>query len=269
MVIPERFQRRIDAHMLGNMLDIENYPLILAIIGKPGMGKTYQLRHYLVTVGVKVFSISAADLESDRAGEPAKLLKRKYLEASDCITDGNPSALLIDDVDTTLGEWKNYTGTVNHQDVLAVLMHLADSPCYIEDVGSTNRVPVFLTGNQFDRLYVPLVRTGRTIRYDWEPTRAEKIEIVNSIFNFSSKNISKRLVDAFPDAPVSFFSTLLAEKCTEMLTSLTSSTLIFKAVLTNKRYRSKLISDYNSIWSKMDRVSTLPHTGAAERGASD
>lgn len=66
------------------------------------MGKTYQLRHYLVTVGVKVFSISAADLESDRAGEPAKLLKRKYLEASDCITDGNPSALLIDDVDTTL-----------------------------------------------------------------------------------------------------------------------------------------------------------------------
>ena len=33
MVIPERFQRRIYAHMLGNMLDIENYPLILDIIG--------------------------------------------------------------------------------------------------------------------------------------------------------------------------------------------------------------------------------------------
>lgn len=39
MVIPERFQRRIDAHMLGNMLDIDNYPLILAIIGKTGNGE--------------------------------------------------------------------------------------------------------------------------------------------------------------------------------------------------------------------------------------
>lgn len=79
MVIPNRFVVKVDAHMLGNMLDIPHYPLILAIVGRPGMGKTYQLRNYLKEVDVSVFSISAADLESDRAGEPAKLLQQSTL----------------------------------------------------------------------------------------------------------------------------------------------------------------------------------------------
>ncbi len=34
VVIPARFSQRIDAHMLGNMLDIGHYPLIMAIIGQ-------------------------------------------------------------------------------------------------------------------------------------------------------------------------------------------------------------------------------------------
>lgn len=55
MVIPNRFVVKVDAHMLGNMLDIPHYPLILAIVGRPGMGKTYQLRNYLKEVDVSVF----------------------------------------------------------------------------------------------------------------------------------------------------------------------------------------------------------------------
>lgn len=205
MVIPERFITKVDAHMLGNILDIPHYPLILAIVGRPGMGKTYQLRNYLDSIDISIFSISAADLESDRAGEPAKLLQQKYIEASVSMSKGIPAVLLIDDIDTTLGEWENHTGTVNHQDILAFLMHIADNPHFIENVGSVNRVPIFFTGNNFDRLYKPLIREGRANRFDWEPTREEKISIVTSIFSLESCEVAEMLVDSYPSEKISFF----------------------------------------------------------------
>ena len=59
MVIPERFIAMVDAHVLGNILDIPHYPLILAIVGRPGMGKTYQLRNYLNAVEISIFSINS------------------------------------------------------------------------------------------------------------------------------------------------------------------------------------------------------------------
>ena len=55
MFIPERFKKQINTHLLGNMLDIDDYPLILAIMGRPGMGKTRQLRIHLEQLGVDVY----------------------------------------------------------------------------------------------------------------------------------------------------------------------------------------------------------------------
>lgn len=246
MYIPERFIEAVDAHMLGNMLDISNYPLILLIVGLPGMGKTYQLRSYLEIVGVEVFSISAADLESDRAGVPAKLLEQKYIEASSSISSGNPAVLLIDDIDTTLGEWEKNTGTVNHQDTLAFLMHIADKPSFIENVGSVNRVPVFFTCNYFNRLYKPLIRDGRANRFDWEPTREEKIAIVTSVFRLEDSKTAEMLVDAYPTKPISFFSNLLANKNIEQLVSVAKD-VVFSFILTKEGYRDKLLSTYSNL----------------------
>lgn len=243
IVIPSRFSQRIDAHLLGNMLDIEQYPLIMAIIGQPGMGKTYQLRKYLKTIGVDIFSVSAADLESDRAGEPAKLIQQRYIEASSSIAKGNPSVLLIDDVDTTLGEWEKNTGTVNHQDILAFLMHIADNPYFIENVGTINRVPIFFTGNNFDLLYKPLVRSGRAMRFDWTPSRQEKIEIVSSIFSFNSPSTAERLIDAYPTKEISFFSNMLASESIAKL-SLIANDVVFKFILTDKNYKNHLYAKY-------------------------
>lgn len=246
LYIPERFIEAVDAHMLGNMLDISNYPLILLIVGLPGMGKTYQLRSYLEIVGVDMFSISAADLESDRAGVPAKLLEQKYIEASSSISSGNPAVLLIDDIDTTLGEWEKNTGTVNHQDILAFLMHIADKPSFIENVGSVNRVPVFFTCNYFNRLYKPLIRDGRANRFDWEPTREEKIAIVTSVFRFEDSKTAEMLVDAYPTKPISFFSNLLANKNIEQLVSVAKD-VVFSFILTKEGYRDKLLSTYSNL----------------------
>lgn len=245
MYIPQRFINNIDAHMLGNLIDICNFPVILTIIGKPGMGKTYQLRNYLKLVGVEVLSINAADLESSKAGQPAKLLEQRYIEASSKITNGKPAVLLIDDIDTTVGEWKNNTGTVNHQGILAFLMHIADNPTYIENVGKVNRVPIFFTGNDFSKLYEPLVRFGRANKLDWYPNDEEKANIIKDIFEFDSLNIPLMLINDFPEQPISFFSDLLEGCIMDNLVSL-SGDVVYKYIITDESYKQSLILKYNN-----------------------
>lgn len=256
LVIPDRFIQQIDAHILGNMLNIDEYPLIMAIIGEPGMGKTYQLRKYLEAIGIDIVSVSAADLESDRAGEPAKLLQQKYIEASSSVSKHNPSIMLIDDVDTTLGEWKKNTGTVNHQDILAFLMHIADNPHYIENVGPVNRVPIFFTGNNFELLYKPLVRNGRAIRFDWEPSREEKIEIIRSIFSFEDSKKAEILVDAYPEKEISFFSNMLASESIARLAAIAKN-VVFEYILTDKDYKNGLLDKYYKERQQIDWDSIL------------
>lgn len=255
MVIPSRFQNQINTHLLGNMLEIDDYPLILSIIGSPGMGKTWQLRKQLEKLNVRVFSISSADLESDRAGAPAKLLKEQYVNASISISQKKPAAIVIDDIDTTVGEWERNTGTVNHQGILAFLMHIADNPHYIENVGRTNRVPIFLTGNIFELLYEPLRRTGRMLKFDWEPTFDEKIDIVASVFCFANKTVAEMLVNAFPTEPISFFSSFRTTAAINQLSALVTNTT-FEDLLTNSEYKISLFNIFddkrkNTDWVKL------------------
>ncbi len=231
-VIPSRFVHQLNTHLLGNLLDISGYPLIMWIVGKPGMGKTWQLRKHLELSGFEVFSISAADLESRDAGEPAKLLRRRYLEAGRALANGKPASLVVDDIDTTVGEWETHTGTVNHEGILAFLMHIADCPTAIESVGTVKRVPVFFTGNDATRLYAPLVRHGRTVKFHWHPTREETVVVVSSILGVptSQKEEVERLVDRYPDKPISFFSQLAVARAVGVV-SASASTATFSALL--------------------------------------
>lgn len=229
---------------MGNMLQIENYPLILTIVGKPGMGKTWQLRSHLETLGFKIFSVNSADLESETAGAPAKLLREQYVNASISISQKNPSALVIDDIDTTLGEWEQNTGTVNHQDILAFFMHIADNPTFIETIGEINRVPIFFTGNNFERLYEPLRRPGRMLKFDWNPNREERVEIISSIFSFTYRSVPEALVDLYPTEAISFFSDLLVSKTVEQLAGIASNAA-FKHMLSNPNYKNILIAKFD------------------------
>lgn len=245
MVISKRFQNQVNAHLLGNMLDINNYPLILAIIGSPGMGKTWQLREHLKSLDIQVYSISSADLESERAGAPAKLLKEKYVNASISMSKRIPSAIVIDDIDTTVGEWKQNTGTVNHQGILAFLMHIADNPYYIENIGNVKRVPIFFTGNDFELLYEPLRRPVRMLRFDWEPTKNEKIDIVSSYFvhTDNAKEIAEYLINIYPTQSIAFFTSLFATRKLEILSELASNAA-FKYILEDPSYKEQLYKKY-------------------------
>jgi SpoVK/Ycf46/Vps4 family AAA+-type ATPase len=210
-VVPERFADAIDQHLVFNFAAVRAWPLVLGIFGRPGDGKSFQLRAQLDRRRVSVVSINAADLESDRAGAPGKLVLEMYESAGHRADEDSPAALVVDDFDTTVGEWEHSTTTVNHQQVLAQLMHLADSPQ--EAAGKTlRRVPVFITGNDLSKVYPPLRRPGRMRAFPWLPTAGERSAIVSEIVGgFLEPAAVPRLLDNLPEAPIAFFSDLVVE----------------------------------------------------------
>ena len=210
-VVPERFTRAVDEHLVFNLLGVEHWPLILGVFGRPGDGKSFQIRTHLERRGVLPVSINAADLESDRAGTPGKLVLGMYKDAGDRIDEDSPAAVIVDDFDTTVGEWENSTTTVNHQQVLAQLMHLADSPT--EAAGRRlRRAPVFITGNDLSKIYPPLRRPGRMRAFPWQLQGDEREQIVTGILGDLLKPSEvPGLLAKVPDAPIAFFSDLRVE----------------------------------------------------------
>lgn len=208
--IPERFSRIITIHILRNLLDIDGYraPLILGIHGLPGEGKTYMCEQALQQIGVQSYLISGGELESDEAGRPAALLRDTYKKAGSDMRKGKTlaSALLINDFDTGVGNWgKIVQFTINTQQLFAELMHLTDYPEIVAGE-QTNRVPIIITGNNFESLHLPLLRTGRMWLFEWSPNLSEKADIVEKIYPFLNRKEIERLVQHFKNQPISFFS---------------------------------------------------------------
>ncbi|MEU0881454.1 AAA family ATPase [Lentzea sp. NPDC005914] len=207
--IAQRFARAVHDHLVLSLVNLPEHPVIMGIFGAPGEGKTFQLRTVLDDANVHVLSINAADFESDRAGVPGKHLLASYVSAARAIEGKRPSCLVIDDVDTTAGEWENNTGTVNHQQVLAQLMHLADRPCDVESIGRIARVPIFVTGNDFGKLYPPLRRPGRMTALHWAPSAEERRAVITTVLmGLAGDDVVANLLASYPRHPVSFFAEL-------------------------------------------------------------
>jgi ATPase family associated with various cellular activities (AAA) len=206
VVLIDRFFDQIHLHLVSCYGDVARWPVILGIFGRAGDGKSIQLSAALERCGVEILRLNAADLESGLAGEPGKHIARTYATASLAVAKGIPSALVVDDVDTTVGEWEMNTGTVNHQQVLAELMHLADQP--VDRARNfPRRVPVFVTGNNLARLYPPLRRHGRMNTFAWRPERQEVRSVVEGIFAGVADTSALRMLEhEFTDEPLSFFA---------------------------------------------------------------
>ncbi len=265
ITIPKQFQKAVNEHLVGNILDLPDYPVILSIFGEPGMGKTYQLRKLLEYKDFRVHSINAADLESDRAGEPTKLLRKEYVAASAELTNGVGAAIVIDDIDTTLGEWKSFTGTVNHQDLIAFFMHIADSPTTMENISSSlRRVPIFFTGNDFSKLYGPLRRPGRMNLYEYKPSIEEKTEVVASIFGKQYLSSIVDYISVHPDTPISFYASIkanaLAAKYSEVVENIDYNELII-----NESYRSRVRASLKNSQSMINWEQELASTSSLSK----
>jgi ATP-dependent 26S proteasome regulatory subunit len=212
--IPERFERVIHLHIIKNMLTrtSTNSALFLGIHGPSGDGKTFQCEQVLAEMGVKAFLLSGGQLEDPYAGEPARLIRTTYLNASRYVETGaeKAAAIVMNDVDTGLGKWEGRVQyTINRQNVFGELMHLADYPHSVQGT-RTQRIPIILTGNDFTKLYEPLTRAGRMTSFEWKPTLEEKARIIAPIFPNLHATECRSLVEHFAAEPLAFFAALLS-----------------------------------------------------------
>jgi hypothetical protein len=200
-------------------------PLILGIWGGKGQGKTFQCDLVFKKLGISPIVMSAGELESGNAGEPAKLIRQRYREASDIVKKGKMATLFINDLDAGAGRMGGTTQyTVNNQMVNATLMNLADNPTNVQLPGvyakeEIPRVPVICTGNDFSTLYAPLIRDGRMEKFYWSPTRSDRIGVALGIFREDgvTEEAITTLVDTFPGQSIDFFGALRARVYDDMV----------------------------------------------------
>jgi hypothetical protein len=225
MHIPSRFQRSLLLHLFKNLHPAPppSTPLILGIHGPSGEGKTCQSQTILEEVKAHIEFVSGGELESRDAGEPAELIRTAYANAASYrVSDRGrlrPAVVFINDIDAAVGNWGDQVQyTVNRQNVFGELMHLADFP---QDVKrrSVTRVPIVMTGNDFTKLYGPLLRLGRMHLFSWTPTVQEKLAIVGQMYPEISRSDCAALLNAFPDQPVAFFSQLRSQLYDDILWS--------------------------------------------------
>ncbi|XP_052181100.1 ribulose bisphosphate carboxylase/oxygenase activase, chloroplastic isoform X2 [Diospyros lotus] len=187
------------AHLLNTKV-----PLILGIWGGKGQGKSFQTELIFRAMGIEPVIMSAGELESERAGEPGKLIRERYRTASEVVQNqGKMSCLMINDIDAGLGRFGNTQMTVNNQIVVGTLMNLSDNPTRVSigqdwrESDVTNRIPVIFTGNDFSTLYAPLIRDGRMEKFYW---MYEKDGI--------SRNEVESIVNTFPNQALDFYGAL-------------------------------------------------------------
>ncbi|KAF0896949.1 hypothetical protein E2562_030795 [Oryza meyeriana var. granulata] len=220
LYIAPAFMDKLVVHISKNFMKLPNIkvPLILGIWGGKGQGKSFQCELVFAKMGINPIMMSAGELESGNAGEPAKLIRQRYREAADIIKKGKMCCLFINDLDAGAGRMGGTTQyTVNNQMVNATLMNIADNPTNVQLPGMYNkeenpRVPIIVTGNDFSTLYAPLIRDGRMEKFYWAPTRDDRVGVCKGIFrtdNVPDEDIVK-LVDSFPGQSIDFFGALRA-----------------------------------------------------------
>lgn len=205
--VPRRFAEEVGLHLLRNLRPAVDpgTPLILGIHGPSGDGKTFQTERVLEIAKVRSILVSGGELESGTAGEPAAIIRSAYREAGTYVARKVPAVLLLNDADAAIGSWGEMTQyTVNTQNVITELMHLADYPTMVED-RPTPRVPIIMTGNDFTRMYGPLCRHGRMELFQWTPSREERLEIISRLFPSVDQQSLARLIREFADRPLAFW----------------------------------------------------------------
>jgi hypothetical protein len=232
--ISKAFLDKFTLHIAKNFMDLPKIkvPLILGIWGGKGQGKTFQCTLAYKKLGITPIVMSAGELESGNAGEPAKLVRQRYREASDIISKGKMSSLFINDLDAGAGRMGGSTQyTVNNQMVNATLMNIADNPTNVQLPGVYNtdeipRVPVMCTGNDFSTLYAPLIRDGRMEKFYWNPTREDRIGICGGIFREDDVGQAciEKLVDSFPGQSIDFFGALRSRVYDDLVRDFVSNT---------------------------------------------
>ena len=157
--------------------------------------------------------MSAGELEAEWAGEPGRLVRRRYRKAAEIIKNaGVPSCLIVHDIDAGAGRFKKTQATVNTQMVMGTLMNLCDHPNrYL-----TKRMTRFTSGattissdacrsstGTISGVGALLLRDGRMEKYYWSPTREDVRDMVHAMFKEENDRATiEPLVDEHPGQPL-------------------------------------------------------------------
>ncbi|KAF5727850.1 ribulose bisphosphate carboxylase/oxygenase activase chloroplastic [Tripterygium wilfordii] len=214
------FLDKVVCHIVKNyiahLLNIR-VPLILGVWGGKGQGKTFQTELIFQAMGIEPVIMSAGELESERAGQPGKLIRERYRTASQVVQNqGKMSCLMINDIDAGIGRFGNTQVTVNNQIVVGTLMNLSDNPTRVS-VGQdwresdvTNRIPIIVTGNDLSTIYAPLIRDGRMEKFYWQPNHDDIVNIVLRMYEkdgISGDDVIT-IVNTFPNQALDFYGAL-------------------------------------------------------------
>lgn len=195
--IPIRFYKEIKLHIFKNYYANKYHefetPLILAISGPPGVGKTYQVEKTLEEMGIEKFNISGTEFENEHAGVPVKNILKIYKNMAEDIyfKKIKYGVIIINDIDAALGSWGGLVQyTMNRQLIIKALIDLADNPYELkisdEDGHMQHydmcRIPLIITLNDETKMYEPLMRNGRTKVFPWLPNEEEVSYILTNIF---------------------------------------------------------------------------------------
>ncbi|KAK9097840.1 hypothetical protein Syun_024885 [Stephania yunnanensis] len=232
---------------IAHLLDVK-VPLILGIWGGKGQGKSFQTELIFQAMGVEPVIMSAGELESERAGEPGKLIRERYRAASQVVQNqGKMSCLMINDIDAGLGRFGQTQMTVNNQIVVGTLMNLADNPTRVSigqdwrESDITNRIPIIVTGNDFSTIYAPLIRDGRMDKFYWQPTLEDIINIVVRMYEKDgiSRDAVVGIVETFPNQALDFYGALRSRtydrSISKVVLVLTSRESVVETLLKRKR----------------------------------
>lgn len=197
MSVPERFRKAVVAHCFA-VSCLADYPLILAVVGPPGDGKSFQTAAALRAAGFVAFRFSSSELGGRSEGRPVEQLRSLYKRAAQhAEVENSYPVLVLEDFDLgPAGRASNARYTVNSQLLTGFMMNLADD-VQMCDVGTSRRFPIVLTTNDLSTLHGPLIRPGRMRVFTWEPTPGERVEMIFSALQGRVSGLTIEQVDRF------------------------------------------------------------------------
>lgn len=214
--VPNRFKNTVLRHLLLNFsrnINGQSPPLMLAIQGNKGEGKSFMIEKLCCEYRIRFFPISGATLCGAFEGDSVKKIQSLYENVCfETSISREFACIMIDDFHKSLAatEQSSVNYTSNADALVGYLMNLSDHP-YVHGV----RVPIILTGNNFTSIYPALTRFGRMDFFDWCPTIEEKTEIVFAIFKSYYPNVAKdnvcKLVEKYKAQYVGFFKSIAVE----------------------------------------------------------
>jgi AAA+ superfamily predicted ATPase len=216
-LVPLRFVDAVVGHILANRLFPEVTPLILAIIGAPGTGKSWQVREVARKLSWHVVELNASSLAGEREGVVVSTLYEAYARAVLGLQRHSESFLLTDDFDLSMASIRGNVETSQHTQLLiSALMELCDRPSAVRE-RFPKRAPIILTTNSLDAVYAPLIRYGRMHIFHWAPIPEELALIVERILAPLSCDVRKQLAQHYRDEGLAFFRELKSELLKQLI----------------------------------------------------